>query len=148
MVGHEQCLAFAMILHAQWMEVRKVALDLELHARHIRYLQTLAATEPLASLLKPDGKRQHPAACVGDDLEKAKEWARMSSATNYHSAGTCAMAPKEKGGVVDHKLRVHGVKGLRVVDASIFPLEPQSNTMTLVYMVAERASDLIKEDWM
>ncbi len=44
---------------------------------------------------------------------------------------------------MDERLRVHGVKGLRVVDASVFPLVPQSNLQTLVYAVAERASDII-----
>ena len=54
------------------------------------------------------------------------------------------MLPLQEGGVVDNKLRVYGVTGLRVVDASIFPLIPQGNPQTLVYAVAEKASDLIK----
>ncbi len=49
-----------------------------------------------------------------------------------------------RGGVVDEQLRVYGVKGLRVVDASVFPLVLQSNLQTLVYAVAERAGDVIR----
>jgi choline dehydrogenase-like flavoprotein len=57
------------------------------------------------------------------------------------------MAPREKGGVVDERLRVHGVKNLRVVDASIFPLVPRGNVITSVYAVAEKAADMLREDW-
>ena len=67
--------------------------------------------------------------------------------SNYHLAGSCMMAPRGKGGVVDERLRVHGVKGLRVVDASVFPIMPRGNINTSVYAMAERAGDLIKEDW-
>ena len=56
------------------------------------------------------------------------------------------MLPREEGGVVDKRLRVYGVKGLRVVDASIFPMVPRGNIQSSVYAVAERAADLILED--
>ncbi|KAF2106223.1 glucose-methanol-choline oxidoreductase-like protein [Lophiotrema nucula] len=118
--------------------------DLDLHARHVRYIENIAATPSFSKLLKPEGERNHPAAFVNGDLERAKELVRLGSATNWHSCGTCAMAPKDKGGVVDEQLRVYGVNNLRVVDASIFPLEPQSNLQSLVYAVAERAADVIK----
>jgi choline dehydrogenase len=58
----------------------------------------------------------------------------------------CAMMPRDKGGVVDAKFKVYGVDGLRVVDASIFPMLPRGNLQTLVYAIAERAADWIKED--
>jgi choline dehydrogenase-like flavoprotein len=56
------------------------------------------------------------------------------------------MLPKEKGGVVDSKLKVYGVNSLRIVDASVFPLLPRANMQSLVYAVAERAADWIKAD--
>jgi choline dehydrogenase len=59
--------------------------------------------------------------------------------TLYHPVGTCSMGP-----VVDEQLRVHGVEGLRVVDASIMPVVPRGNTNAPVIAVAERAADLIK----
>ncbi|KAJ5257156.1 glucose-methanol-choline oxidoreductase-like protein [Penicillium angulare] len=54
--------------------------------------------------------------------------------------------PREKGGVVDDRLQVWGTKGLPVVDASVIPVIPTGNTQSAVYVVAERAADLIKED--
>lgn len=67
--------------------------------------------------------------------------------TEYHHVGTCAMLPRDEGGVVDKELRVHGTENLRVVDVSIFPLHVQGNIMSTVYAVAERAADLIKDCW-
>ncbi|KAF2197697.1 glucose-methanol-choline oxidoreductase-like protein [Delitschia confertaspora ATCC 74209] len=122
-------------------------LDIELQARHVRYLEKIAAAEPLASLLKPDGRRNDPRAFIGEDLDKAKEYLKLSGTTNYHSVGTCAMAPKESGGVVDSEFKVYGVGGLRVVDASVIPLVPQSNTQSLVYAIAEGAADVIRGRW-
>ncbi|PVI01620.1 GMC oxidoreductase [Periconia macrospinosa] len=119
--------------------------DVELHARHITFLEKLAATEPMASLLKPNGARNHPAAFIGADIDKAKEYAKVGASTNWHSVGTCAMAPAHLGGVVDSNFNVYGVKGLRIVDASVIPFVPQSNTQSMVYAIAERAADLIKK---
>lgn len=61
--------------------------------------------------------------------------------------GTCSMLPREEGGVVDTHLRVYGAKGLRVVAASVFPLQIRNNLQTCVYAVAERAADIIKNHW-
>lgn len=73
--------------------------------------------------------------------------ARHYTQTIYHPVGTCKMGPKyDKWAVVDPRLRVYGVKGLRVVDASIMPTIPTGNTNAPTIMVAERASDIIKED--
>lgn len=59
--------------------------------------------------------------------------------TLYHPTSTCAIGP-----VVDPRLRVHGVAGLRVVDASVFPSVPRANTNAPTVMAAEKAADLIK----
>ena len=121
------------------------ALDLEIFARHLCYIETIAGTEPLASLLKPNGKRNAPKAYV-KSLDAAKEYAQLAAMSNWHSVGTCAMLPREKGGVVDERLVVYGTRNLRVVDASIIPIISQANTQSTVYAVAERAADLIKAD--
>ena len=57
------------------------------------------------------------------------------------------MAPRDKGGVVGERLRVHGVKNLGVVDASISLLVTRGNIITSVYTVAEKAAEMVKEDW-
>ncbi|PVH94397.1 GMC oxidoreductase [Periconia macrospinosa] len=121
-------------------------IDLELHARHVRYIEEIARTHPFAEIIKPNGRRLDPIAYLDGSLEKAKAYVKAASDTNYHSVGTLAMAPREKGGVVNARFQVYGVSNLRVVDASVFPLIPQSNTQSLVYVVAERAADLIKSE--
>lgn len=122
------------------------SMDLELFAYHLQTLETLSTTEPLKSLLKPQGLRIPDFAPTRPDLEAAKEYLGRTVTAGWHPVGTCAMRPREKGGVVNERLIVHGSKNLRVVDGSIMPLIPRGNTQSTVYAVAERAADLIKED--
>lgn len=120
-------------------------LDMELFARSMQFVEKIVApTSPFGSLLKPSGKRIPE--IRADDLEKAREIVRQRQISVFHVAGSCAMLPRDKGGVVDNRLRVYGVKGLRVVDASVFPLEPSGNLQSTVYAVAERAADILRED--
>jgi choline dehydrogenase-like flavoprotein len=78
----------------------------------------------------------------GDALER---WIR-DNAWGHHASCTCPMGPREKGGVLDSRLRVHGVPRLRVVDASIFPRIPGYFIVSAIYMAAEKAADMILED--
>ncbi|KAJ5725511.1 CAZyme family AA3 [Penicillium malachiteum] len=119
--------------------------DLEMHARHNIWLDKLVKTEPLASLLKKGGQRLHTPEPV-DTLEESKELCKQLILSMYHVSGTCAMMPQEDGGVVDARLKVYGTSNIRVVDASIFPLEPRGNIQATVFAVAEKAADIIKED--
>lgn len=73
--------------------------------------------------------------------------ARQVTTTVAHYAGTCKMSTRRNSGVVDHKLRVHGISGLRVADASVMPTIIAGHTTAPVYMIAEKVSDMIKEDW-
>lgn len=73
------------------------------------------------------------------------EYARDTGQTAWHTVGTCRIGPTDYG-VVDDRLRVHGVHGLRVVDASVMPTLASSNTNAPAIMIGERGADLILED--
>lgn len=118
---------------------------LEIMARHVQALGTLRQTKELAPFFKPNGARNHPDAFNIRDLEGAKKYVLDTALTTYHTCGTAAMLPREKGGVVNEKLILYGIDNLRVVDASIFPLIPRGNIISTVYAVAEKAADIIKE---
>lgn len=120
--------------------------DLEVFAYHLQFLETLSTTEPLKSLLKPQGLRIPSFAPTRPDLKAAKDYLGRTVTAGWHPVGTCAMRPRNKAGVVNERLMVHGSRNLRVVDASIMPLIPRGNTQSTVYAVAERAAVLIKED--
>jgi len=120
-------------------------LDEELMARQIRLVQTVVETEPFKSLVKPGGRRI-PEWASFDSLEETKKLMRYSCMSQQHPCGTCAMLPREQGGVVDPRLNVYGVRGLRVCDASIMPIIPRGPIQTSVYACAEKGADMIKAD--
>ena len=84
----------------------------------------------------------------GPDVRSKDEidaWVRQAVETCYHPVGTCKMGmASDTSAVVDDALRVHGVSGLRVVDASIMPSIVSGNTNAPTIMIAERAADLIR----
>lgn len=75
------------------------------------------------------------------------EYIRTNTIPNWHASGTCQMRPESAGGVVDPRLRVYGVQNLRVADVSVFPELPDVNLVGPVYMVAEKAAVILKEDY-
>lgn len=90
------------------------------------------------------GEEITPGTDVTSDAELDR-WARETMETGYHAAGTCRMGPADDPtAVVDTELRVYGVSGLRVVDASVMPHVVSGNTNAPVVMIAEKASDLIR----
>ncbi|KAI8624824.1 hypothetical protein F5Y19DRAFT_283225 [Xylariaceae sp. FL1651] len=119
-------------------------LDLEILARTVGFVEKIVNTAPYKDMIDPELKRLPDA--TGDDLESAKEIVRGRTVSCFHIAGTCRMLPRELGGVINERLIVHGTSNIRVVDASMIPLEPLGNIQTTVYAVAERAADFIKED--
>ena len=83
-------------------------------------------------------------ACESD--EQLMDFVRGNAWTVFHPCCTCRMGEHRNTSVVDSRLRVHGLKGLRVADASVFASIPTGNTNAPSIMVAERASDLVMED--
>jgi choline dehydrogenase-like flavoprotein len=82
-----------------------------------------------------------PGAAVQTD-EQIENFIRSTLATENHHGGTAAMIPRHLGGVVDSGLKVYGVQGLRVIDASIMPTLPAAHLQATVYGIAEKVSFL------
>jgi choline dehydrogenase-like flavoprotein len=120
-------------------------IDLELHARHTRWADKLTETPAMTPVLKKNGVRLHSSKTV-TELAKARGLCKNLALSMNDTCGTCAMMPREDGGVVDASLKVYGTANLRIVDASIFPLLPRGNIEATVYAVAEKATDIIREE--
>jgi choline dehydrogenase len=117
-------------------------LDLAELVEGARFLRTLAATPSLSAVIAEE-------ICPGPPVQTRDEIAgdiRDRCSSVFHPVGTCRMGPAPREAVVDHRLRVHGVEGLRVVDASAFPAVTSGNTNAPVIMLAERGADLVLED--
>jgi len=119
--------------------------DVQRLVRGIKLCLRIVQTEPLRSHL--DWNSTHPDLdhhlihAADSELEKL---VRERVETLYHPASTCRMAPEAEGGVVDSKLRVYGVKGLRVCDASIFPEIVSGHTAAACIASAEKLADEVK----
>jgi choline dehydrogenase len=108
----------------------------------MRLLRALVATSPLADIVVDElvpGRQVDGDAALLDDF-------RARADTVYHPTSTCIMGPDPATAVVDARLRVHGVTGLRVADASIFPNITSGNTNAPTVMVAEKAAAMILAD--
>ncbi|GAB2892485.1 GMC family oxidoreductase [Paralcaligenes ginsengisoli] len=109
----------------------------------VKYARRLAAAAPMNRLMKREFR---PGAAVQTD-DEILQFCRENGATIFHPSGTAKMGPAgDPGSVVDGRLKVHGIQGLRVVDASIMPTLVSGNTNVPVVMIAERAADFILED--
>lgn len=95
-----------------------------------------------APALSAYGRESRASASLHNDAQLS-QWIRENADTIYHPVGTCRMG-SDPLAVVDAQLRVHGVPGLRVVDASVMPCVPSGNTNAPTIMLAEKAADLIK----
>jgi choline dehydrogenase-like flavoprotein len=115
--------------------------DVESLLAGMRLAREIAAQEPLRGLVTKELK-PGPAATEREELEADL---RRRLMLIYHPVGTARMSDTDELAVVDSRLRVHGLQGLRVIDASIMPTIVGGNTNAPTIMIAERGVDLIKE---
>ena len=116
--------------------------DIEEVIQGSRLVRRIAAASALAAVTAEEVSPGH--ALTSD--EALIDYFRQNSGSIYHLCGTCAMGPDARGAVVDATLKVHGVEGLRVVDASVFPNITAGNINAPTMMVAEKGADLILHD--
>lgn len=107
----------------------------------LRTIRRIANAPALRELIVAE-RRPGPEVIEADAL---LDYARHSGQTAWHTVGTCRIGPPGQG-VVDDRLRVHGVRGLRVIDASVMPSLASSNTNAPAIMIGERGADFILEE--
>ncbi|XP_072159624.1 glucose dehydrogenase [FAD, quinone]-like [Bemisia tabaci] len=136
------------LLFANYLTVQE---DVDTLVRGVRWMQRVAETPAMQKY----GAKIHSIPipqCEHFGFDTDNYWgcqAKHLTQTIYHLSGTCKMGPEsDPRSVVDARLKVHGIKGLRVIDASIMPDVVTGHTNTPTIMIAEKASDLIKQDWM
>jgi len=109
----------------------------------VKFARKVAASAPMNSLMKREFK---PGPEVRTD-DEILEFCRNHASTIFHPAGTAKMGPEDDPlAVVDQRLRVHGLQGIRVVDCSIMPTLVSGNTNIPTVMIAEKAADYILQD--
>jgi choline dehydrogenase len=113
--------------------------DLEVMAAGLNIARELGRTTAFAEWR---GEQALPADAV-DDAAGVRDYLRRSLFTYFHPVGTCRIG-QDNTAVVDTDLRVHGIAGLRVADASVMPSIVSANVNATVYAIAERAADLIR----
>ncbi|KAL9595816.1 MAG: hypothetical protein Q9179_004838 [Wetmoreana sp. 5 TL-2023] len=134
------------VIDPKYYEGRGGEIDLQMVAKAQRFGDRIVRTKPLAGIVV---KRVCPPERDDGEEEDFTDWVRDHTVTDWHPVGTCAMGGKGVGDgyVVDERLRVHGVKGLRVVDASIVPLQISAHLQATVYAIGEKGASMILEDW-
>jgi len=115
--------------------------DLRAVVDAIRFVRRMTAPLIARGLI---AEEQAPGPAVNSDDELA-EYVR-NTAWGHHASCSCAIGPAVQGGVLDNDFKVHGTRGLRVADASVFPLIPGFFVASAVYMVGEKAADVILRD--
>ena len=118
-------------------------LDQNTIVKGIQIARKIAQLDPLKSHITEEYEPGYKVAM--DDYEGTLNWVRNTAVTIYHPTGTCKMG-NDPMAVVDERLKVHGINGLRVADCSIMPFITSGNTNAPAIMIGEKASDMILED--
>lgn len=117
--------------------------DLQAAIAATKLNRKIAQTAPMKDII---AEEYEPSSAVQTD-KQWRDFALNHTLTIYHPLGTCAMLPKKDGGVVSPELKVYGTKNLRVVDASIIPVQLSAHIQTAIYGIAERAAEMIAAEW-
>jgi len=126
-------------IHPNYLATGK---DLQDMLEGVGLIRRLAGTRAMSAVIEaemlPGPGITEPEALLDDVRERC--------GTVFHPVGTCRMGPDPAQAVVDHRLRVHGLSGLRIVDASVFPTLTSGNTNAPAIMVGEKGADLVLDD--
>lgn len=128
------------IIHRNYLATED---DTRVFVESLKIADQISRTGPLGDVIT---ERIWPEAGELTD-EVLETWARQTGRTTYHPTSTCTMGTDPKTSVVDPRLRVHGMEGLRVVDASIMPTIVSGNTNAAATMIGERGAALILDDY-
>ena len=109
----------------------------------VKFVRRIAAMPAMAEIIVEEIL---PGPSVTSDADLIQDF-RKRSGTVYHPVSTCRMGPDASGAVVDPRLRVHGLEGLRIVDASIFPGNITGNTNAASIMTGWKGAQMVLEDW-
>jgi choline dehydrogenase len=117
--------------------------DVEVQLRAIELCREMVRTKAFAELLDAEDPQAEALPGDGKSRDELDRYVRSHASTIWHPVGTCKMG-RDRMAVVDPQLRVHGIEGLRVADASIMPSIVSANPNAAIIMIGEKASDLIK----
>ncbi|KAK3716466.1 hypothetical protein LTR37_006362 [Vermiconidia calcicola] len=118
--------------------------DLRAIVAMAKYIRKIAQSAPFSQVWVSE---YEPGLDVVQTDAEWEAYVRNNTNTFYHPVGTCAMLPREDGGVVDSSLMVYGTTNLRVVDASVIPVLLAAHPQTGIYGIAERAAEIISTSW-
>ncbi|RDX42202.1 alcohol oxidase [Lentinus brumalis] len=119
-------------------------LDMELLLAVLKFAFKVYDTSPIKETVI---RRTAPAPEEGTSDEALVEYIKGNFGCVFHPVGTASMLPREDGGVVDPELKVYGTANVRIVDASILPLEMTGHIQSTVYALGEKAADIIKKHY-
>lgn len=130
----------APIIHRNYLSTPN---DVRVMVDTLKIIDRAVQTPPLSEAIL---ERVHmPGQALNDAA--LEDWARRTGRTTYHPTSTCTMGTDPTSSVVDPLLKVHGIGGLRVIDASIMPLIVSGNTAAATTMIGEKGADLVLAAW-
>lgn len=134
----------APIIDARFFELD---IDVALSIANAKWVRKFMATPPFSNYLNMSASTPSFEMIPENASDEVwLDWIKGTSEPNYHHLGTCAMLPRDLGGVVDNDFKVYGTRNVRVVDLSVVPLQIAGHSMASLYGVSEWAAEKIKSD--